>query len=400
MERDGQRVVLKFGGSSVGSAEKIRAVSERISGFLERGCKVAVVVSAMGDTTDRLLELAHSVAPDGPCPRELDQLLATGEQQSIALLSMALRNLGIESRSFSGSQAGFRAFGRHGEGRIKTVDPRRVVSCMDRNVVAVVAGFQGIDENGDVITLGRGGSDLSAIALAAALEAESCYIFTDVDGIYTADPRVVEKAYKLDNLSRDECLEMTVAGAKVLQARSVEMAIRSGINVCVASSFDERKEGTWIMRDCIEEKAAVRAVSQDDDAARVAFDGCCDPCNVVRRLSDRGIVAQLVVQDGRAIFLIRRSRLEETLRICGELNVSGLRWEEGLSRVSIIGAGLSNHPEVSSQILSVLEEIGVEVEMLLPSAMSVTCVVKTSDGKETVRALHGRFLEGGFVLCA
>ncbi len=393
-------IVLKFGGSSMGSPEKIRAVARRVMGFVEKGHRVAVVVSAMGDTTDRLLGLARSVAPDRRCPREMDQLLATGEQQSIALLAMALKAEGQEALSFTGRQAGFFASGHHQEGRIRDIDPERVLSCLDRGAVAVVAGFQGMDQEGDVITLGRGGSDLSAIALAAALEASCCYIFTDVDGIYTADPRVVSGARKLDRISWDECLEMTVAGAKVLQARSVEMAIRSGVDVCVASSFDEEREGTWIMRDFIEEKAAVRAVSQDDDAARVAFDGGCSPCQVAKSLSDRGIVAQVVVQDGRAVLLVRGSRLEETLEICKEHQVSGLKWDEGLSRISVVGSGLANHPEISAQILSVLEDIDVDVEMLLPSALSVTCLVKSSHGADAVRALHGKFIEGGLVKCA
>ena len=384
----------------MGSPDKIRAVARRVRGFVERGYKVAVVVSAMGDTTDRLLELARSVAPGSRCSREMDQLLATGEQQSIALLAMALIGEGLKAVSFTGQQAGFYASGHHQEGRVKDVDPRRVIDCMEQGAVAVVAGFQGLDPLGDVITLGRGGSDLSAIALAAALEASSCYIFTDVDGIYTADPRVVPGAKKLDRISWDECLEMTVAGAKVLQARSVEMAIRSGVDVCVASSFEEDREGTWIVRDFIEEKAAVRAVSQDDDAARVVFDGSCSPCQVAKSLSDRGIVAQVVVQDGRAVFLVRGSRLEETLEICGEHRVSGLKWEEGLSRISVVGAGLANHPEISAQILSILDGIDVEVEMLLPSALSVTCLVKSSHGADAVRALHDKFIEGGLVRCA
>lgn len=384
----------------MGSPDKIRAVAQRIRGFVEKGHKVAVVVSAMGNTTDRLLELAKSVVPFGRCPREMDQLLATGEQQSIALLSMALKGEGLESMSFTGQQAGFLASGYHQEGRIKNVAPERIISCLDRGAVAVVAGFQAVNQSGDVITLGRGGSDLSAIALAAAIRSSRCYILTDVDGIYTADPRVVAEARKLDRISWDECLEMTVAGAKVLQARSLEMAIRSGVDVCVASSFDEDREGTWIVQDFIEEKISVRAVSQDDDGARVAFDGGCFPCQVAKTLSDRGIVAQVMVQDGRAVFLVRGTRLEETLEICEEHQVSGLKWESGLSRISVIGAGLANHPEISAQILSVLDEIKVEVEMLLPSALSVTCVVKSSHGADVVRALHGKFIEGGLVRCA
>ncbi|PIE55452.1 MAG: aspartate kinase [Dethiosulfovibrio peptidovorans] len=394
-----ERVVLKFGGSSVSSPERIAAVARRISRFWERGSQVIVVVSAMGDTTDRLLKLALRTAPGGQCLRELDQLLATGEQQSIALVAMALQELGVESLSFSGAQAGISASGRHCEGRIRSIDPDRLLRSINEGMVPVVAGFQAQDEVGDVITLGRGGSDLSAIAVAAAVKADVCYIFTDVDGIYTADPRVVEKARKLDYISWDECLEMTVAGAQVLQARSVEMAIRSGVNVCVASS-DEEKEGTWIMKDCVEERAAVRAVSQDDDAARVAFDDTIDPCRVARALSERGIVAQIVVQGGRAVFLIRRSLLDETLAVCRELNASGLSWDDGLSRVSVVGVGLVNHPEISSQILSVLEEIGVAVEMFLSSALSMTCVIRATHSVKAVRALHGKFLEGGIVLCA
>lgn len=394
------RVVLKFGGSSLESTVQIRAAARRIAGFVENGSGVAAVVSAMGDRTDRLLDLANEAAPGGPCPKELDRLLATGEMVSAALLTMALKDMGIESRSFDGCQAGFRASGRHGEGRITAVDPARVAECIDGGSVAVVAGFQAVDEHGDVITLGRGGSDLSAIALASALKARCCYILTDVDGIYTADPKIVEGAKKLDEICWDECLEMTVAGARVLQARSVEMAMKCGVDVCVASSFCEDKKGTRIVPDGTREKTSVRAVSRDDDAAKVAFSGGPQPCHVARALSDRGIVAQVVAREAGAVFLVRRSRLEETVSLCRELGASDLRWEEGLSRISVVGSGLADHPGIWAGILSALGEIDVEAEMLVTSAHSITCVVGASRGAEVLRALHEKLIEGGLVRCA
>lgn len=239
-------VVLKFGGSSLRSTDHIKAAARRIKGFVEKGFKAAVVVSAMGDRTDRLLDMARAMSHKDPCSRELDRLLATGETESAALMAMALDDIGVKSRSFDGFQAGFKGSGRHFDGQITAVDPLPVSRCLNSGAVAVVTGFQAADDQGDVITLGRGGSDLSAVALASALDAERCYIFTDVDGIYTADPKTVPGARKLCRISWDECLEMTEAGAKVLQAKSVEMAMEKAVEICVLSSFGDDLDGTWI----------------------------------------------------------------------------------------------------------------------------------------------------------
>lgn len=399
--------VLKFGGSSVADTDRLKNVASRIRSFVAEGHRVAVVVSAMGKTTDELIRLAGSLGNISSGRRELDQLLATGEQQSISLLSLALGAQGISACSLTGNQAGFRALGAHGEGRIEAIVPRRVKQALAQGQVPVVAGFQGANPQGDTLTLGRGGSDLSAIALAVALQAEACYIFTDVEGIFSADPRHVPEVRMLERISYEECLEMALAGAKVLQARSVEMAAKSDLPVCVASSFVEGR-GTWVMNTNVNECIDIKAVARNTDTAILTISGVpagkrCLPL-AMNRLASKEIAIEMALQNGRrhedreVLLLVRRSQANEALSILGELGIEvGARnvfVDEAVDRVSIVGTGAGNHPEIQNDALDVLVTAGIEVEMVYATPLSVTCVVPEEQAVEAEALLHRRFIEG------
>ncbi len=400
MWKEGEGVVLKFGGSSVATPERIRAAARRVASFARQGRRTAVVVSAMGKTTDDLLGLARATAPSAGDRRELDRLLATGEQQSAALLAMALSAEGCPARSFSGDEAGFVAEGAWGEGRILSVDPARIEAATAFGHVAVITGFQACTRDGETITLGRGGSDLSAIALAAALGAAECRIFTDVDGIYTADPRVVPGAVKLDRIPWDECLEMAFCGAAVMQARSIEMAGRMSIPLCVASSFQE-SEGTWIMERNVDEAVFIRSVASDDDLAVLTVEGRTVERELMDALSGEGIRTTAMVGAAGASFHIEGARLPEAVEICRKLAGCSVSVNETLSRVSVIGPGAGNHPEVCRVMLGILAEMGATVHLLTSSALSVTCVVDRDRSAEAVRALHEEFIgKKGVFQCA
>jgi aspartate kinase len=396
--------VFKFGGSSVATADKIRAVARRVAAYVRQGDSIVVVVSAMGKTTDGLIRLAMEVAPSLN-RREMDQLLATGEQQTIALLALALEGEGVRSRSFTGSQAGFLVEGHYSEGRIRRMEPQLVERSLAAGEVAVVAGFQGVLPNGDTITLGRGGSDLSAIALAASLEADSCHIYTDVDGIYSADPRVVPEARKLDYISYQECLEMAVAGSKVLQSRSVELAARMELPVYVASTFSN-EEGTWVMNFDVNEGLVVKAVVSDRETAKVAVLGVPDVPGVAARLfsalADRGVGAEMIIQSvmrGQVNdigFLVKKSLLGDAIEVCRDLvrdiGAQGVTYDTEIARVSVIGAGIANHPEIPSQMFSILAAEGINLDMIAATSMAITCVVAAPKMDQAVQALHGHFL--------
>lgn len=398
------RLVLKFGGTSVANPEKVKMVAARVAAYREAGHAVAVVVSAMGKTTDELLRMAGEVS-ETVNRREIDQLLATGEQQTIALMALALQGLGLKTRSFTGAQAGFQVRGHHQDGRISRIEPHLVEEAMNAGEIPVVAGFQGIGENGDWITLGRGGSDLSAIALAAALEADGCHIMTDVDGIYTADPRLVPTARKLKKISYDECLEMAVSGARVLQARSVELAARMELPVYVASSFSE-EEGSWVMNCDVNEGLVVKAVAHDWEAAKVAILGVSDTPGVAAKvfaaLAEKGIGAEMIIQSvmrgqlNDIAFLVKKSLLGEAIEICRELarkmGAQGVTFDTEIARVSVIGAGIANHPEIPSQMFSILAEEGVNIDMIVATSMAITCVVASPQTEKAVRALHDHFI--------
>ncbi|MCF0247218.1 MAG: aspartate kinase [Synergistes sp.] len=397
--------VLKFGGSSVAGPERMKHVAHIVQKIRDNGYRVAVVVSAMGHTTDDLLALASDVASekDG---REMDQLLATGEQQSVALLALALKQNGIPAQSFTALQAGISAKGFPMEGRIYKIEPDAVEKVLNEGVVAVVTGFQAVTDDGDVITLGRGGSDLSAVALAASLGAESCQLLKDVTGIMTGDPRVVEKPRKLTTLGFDECMEMTVQGAKVLQARSVELAARYNVPLYVGSSFVE-EEGTWVMGNPVTEGLVIKSVIHDTKAAKIVLLGVPDIPGVAARLfsdlADVGIGAAMIIQNNMRGgindigFLVKKTNLEAASRVCrklcSEIEAQGVSFDTEIARVTIVGAGIANHPEIPSKMFNILAKAGINIEMIASTALAITCIVGSANAEDAVRALHKYFIE-------
>ena len=403
--RDRPLTVLKFGGSSVADPDRMREVSARIRRIREQGFRVAVVVSAMGSTTDRLLALARDVSFYGS-GREIDQLLATGEQQSVALLALALQQEGVPALSFTAAQAGFKAKGFPTEGRLYRVEAQAVERASLEGVVPVVTGFQAITDSGDVITLGRGGSDLSAVALAGALKARSCQILKDVTGIMSGDPKVVRRPRKLEKLSYEECMELSVQGAKVLQARSVELAARYEVPLYVASSFVD-EEGTWVVSSPVSEGLVIKAVVHDAKVAKVALLGVPDIPGVAARLfsnlAEKGIGAEMIIQNGMRGgvndigFLVKKAHLDEAIETCRimsrEMGAQGVSFDTEIARVSVVGAGIANHPEMPARMFQVLAEEGVNIDMIASTALAVTCVVAAPRAEDAVRALHDHFIE-------
>ena len=397
--------VLKFGGSSVADAERMREVAQIIRRYSENGYKIAVIVSAMGNTTNNLLALAQDVSDefDG---REIDQLLATGEQQSVALLALALKQEGIPAQSFTASQAGFFANGFPTEGRIYRVDPKAVIEAMEAGKAAVVTGFQAMTDSGDVITLGRGGSDLSAVALAAAIGGE-CHILKDVSGVMSADPRVVKKPIKLDYFTYKECMELSTLGAKMLQARSVEVAARYEVPLYVASSFVD-EEGTWIVKsNPVSEGLIIKGVVHDAKVAKVVMMGVPDVPGVAGRLftslAESGIGAEMIIQNNMRGglndigFLVRKEFLDGTIDVCRtfsrDIGAQGVSFNSEIARVSIVGAGIANHPEIPSRMFNALAEEGINIDMIASTALAVTCVVAKARAEDAVRTLHEHFIE-------
>ena len=398
-------VILKFGGSSVADADRMREVTLIIKGYLDKGYKVATIVSAMGNTTNELLALAGDVT-DELSGREIDQLLATGEQQSIALLAMALKQEGLPAQSFTASQAGFYATGFPTEGRIYRVDPKAVTEALEKGLVAVVAGFQAMTDEGDVITLGRGGSDLSAVALAAALAGE-CHILKDVAGVMSADPRKVASPVKLDYISYQECMELSTLGAKMLQARSVEVAARYEVPLYVASSFT-KEEGTWIVKNIpVSEGLIIKAVVHDLKVAKVVLMGVPDIPGVAGRLfsnlAERGVGAEMIIQNNMRGglndigFLIRKENLDSAIDVCRafsrDVEAQGVSFNTEIARVSIVGAGIANHPDIPSRMFTTLAKEGINIDMISSTALYVTCVVAATRAEDAVRALHEHFIE-------
>jgi len=397
--------VLKFGGTSLAGQGKLEAAARSVAERVAKGLSAAVVVSAAGRTTDDLIEQASSLS-GAMNRREIDQLISTGEQQSVALFAIALEKLGVHARSFSGGQAGISGSGTFTDGRILSVDPEPVSRCLAEGSVAVVAGFQAVTVSGDVITLGRGGSDLSAVALAAALGADCCRIFTDVDGIYSADPRAVSSAVRLENVGYRECMEMAAAGAAVLQARSVEMALRYDVPLFVASSLDQKK-GTWIMKKDVSEHFAVSSIAHDTEVAKVAMLGVPDTPGVAARvftpLSEAGVGAEMIIQSvmrgdvNDIAFLVRKEFLGEAIDICrktaADLGAQGVAFDTEIGRISVVGAGLSTHPEAPARMFSVLAGESVNIDMISSTSMAITCVVPSGDVERSLAALHRTFIE-------
>ena len=402
-------IVQKYGGSSVADAASIKRVAQRIVATKMAGNEVVVVVSAMGDTTDELLDLAQQVSPLPP-GRELDMLLTSGERISMALLAMAIANLGHEARSFTGSQAGVITNAVHGRARIIDVTPGRIRTTLDRGSIAIVAGFQGVSKNSkDITTLGRGGSDTTAVALAAALDAEVCEIYTDVDGVFSADPRIVPRAHRLPRISYEEMLEMAACGAKVLHLRCVEYARRYSIPIHVRSSFSQR-EGTWVA-DRTEgdpmEQAIISGVAHDRSEAKATIVGVPDKVGEAARifaaLAEVEINIDMIVQNVSAAstgrtdisFTLPKSDGPRALKALEKIQpVSGfesLRFDDQIGKVSLIGAGMRSHPGVSARFFAALSEAGVNIEMISTSEIRISVVVDQDDVDSAVAAVHSAF---------
>src|SRR5262245_3800493 len=400
----GKLIVQKYGGSSVADADKIKNVARRVAESAAQGDRIVVVVSAMGKTTDGLVELAHSVTVT-PEPREMDMLLATGEQVTIGLLAMALGALGHRACSFTGPQVGMVTDDAHTKARIRRITAERIQSALAAGTIAVVAGFQGVTETGDITTLGRGGSDLTGVALAAALKADVCEIFTDVDGVYTADPNIVPDARKLARVSYDEMLEMASLGAKVLQARSVEFAKKFGVPVHVRSTF-KPDAGTLVTReDDSMEEVVVTGITHDRAQAKVSILRVPDRPGIASQvfggLGAQNIVVDMIVQnisrDGLtdiSFTLPRgdRQRAERVLTgIASAIGAEGVVADDRVAKVSIVGVGMRSHAGVAAQMFATLSKEGINIQMISTSEIAVSCVIEDKYTELAVRALHDAF---------
>lgn len=401
-------IVQKYGGTSVGSVERIYKVAGRVAARSRAGDSVAVVVSAMGDTTDDLLALAHSVA-DRPPERELAMLLTTGEQVTVALLAMALDKLGVPACSFTGPQAGVLTDGVPLDARIRAFSADRVRQALAAGKVAVVAGFQGADADGELNTLGRGGSDTTAVALAAALAADRCEIYTDVDGVYTVDPRLVPAAGKMDFISYDEMLEMASLGAKVLHPRAVECGKEHGVVIHVRSSFNE-EEGTLVKEDtALETGTVVRGIACDSDQAKIAIMGVPDRPGIAARLFSAigraGINVDLIVQSIRRngendiLFTVKAGDLDKTISVlkpvADEIGARDLCAHTGVAKISVIGAGMVHHSGVAAAMFEALAGEGINIEIISTSEIRISCLIDGKRAEDAARAIHRKFGLGG-----
>ena len=399
-------IVQKYGGTSVGSTERIRAVAERVAHARLRGNRIVVVVSAMAGETNRLFKLASELCV-APSPRETDVLVATGEQVSAALLAIRLQALQIPAISFLADQLRIATDSNHGRARIKSIDPSRLVKELDADRIVVVAGYQGVDALGDITTLGRGASDLTAVALAAALKADACEIYTDVDGVYTADPNICPRAKKLKRISYDEMLEMAGLGAKVLQLRSVELARRYQVPLLVRSSFND-SEGTWVgQEDPSMENLLVSGVTLDQNQSKVTVTGVEDRPGLAARIfgpiAAADIVVDMIIQnasaDGRTdmTFTVNRDDLSRTLelmrRVSAEVGATGVRYEDQVAKVSIVGVGMRTHAGVAARMFEVLAAERINIEMIATSEIKVSVLVGSKYGELAMRSLHDAFVD-------
>jgi aspartate kinase len=399
-------VVQKYGGSSVATAQHIKAVAERVSRARGSGLDLVVVVSAMGKTTDRLLRLAGEVSRD-PSPREIDQLLATGEEQSVALLAMALHAREVPAVSLTGPQAGMTVTGRYGSGVISEIRPERIHRLLGEDQVVIVAGFQGMNSLGDVMTLGRGGSDTTAVALAAAVKAERCEIYTDVDGVYTADPRIVKEAHRIPVISPEEMAEMSWRGAKVMHPRAVELGALYGVEIHIRSSFEEGP-GTVITGgnglEHLETRETLAGIVHDLDVSRVTLNGIRTGPGTLSRvfapLAERGISVDVIVESGvkeggaDVAFTVRRADFAEARRLASEVSYAlggVVEGEENLGKVSVVGTGMLNRPGYAARMFASLGEAGIPIRMVSTSEIQVTCVLPADRVEEAVRVLHRDF---------
>ncbi|MEC9078921.1 MAG: aspartate kinase [Pseudomonadota bacterium] len=400
--------VEKYGGTSVGSVERINAVADRVSESRQKGEQLVVVVSAMAGETNRLLGLAEEIDPDAQA-REMDVLVSTGEQVTIALLSMALNKRGIEARSYTGGQVQILTDNVHGKARILDIDAARVREDLENNRVVVVAGFQGVDEEGNITTLGRGGSDTTAVAMAAALEADECRIFTDVDGVYTTDPRIVPEARRLDQITVEEMLELASQGAKVLQTRSVEFAGKYRVPLRVLSSFEDGP-GTLITHEVSDmEQPLIAGIAYNRDEAKVTIRGVPDQPGVASRIFgpisaahlNIDMIIQNVAQDGTTdlTFTVNRNEYAQAMKllneIAQELNARDVVGDDTLAKIAIVGVGMRSHSGVAAKMFDTLAAEGINIELISTSEIKISVGVNDKYLELAVRALHKAFeLEG------
>jgi aspartate kinase len=398
-------IVQKYGGTSVADLERLRNVAKRIVKTREQGNQVVVVVSAMAGHTDELLRLAYQASPN-PSEREVDVILATGEQLTSALLAIILKDMGVRAKSYLGHQVRIITDNVFGKARIKTVESWRLLKDLKEGIVPVVAGFQGVDEEGNITTLGRGGSDTTAVALSVALRADICEIYTDVDGVYTTDPNICEKARKLKRISYEEMLEMASLGAKVLQFRSVEFAAKYKIPIHVRSSFSE-DEGTIVCEEVSEmEKALVSGITYDKNQSRIELVKVPDRPGVAARLfealSDASIIVDMIIQTSsyegpyaNLAFTVSRNdfikALEITKKIAQELGAQDVLYEEHVSKVSIVGLGMRSQPGVAFKAFKALADEGINIKMISTSEIKISCIIDPKYTELAVRALHDAF---------
>jgi len=393
-------IVQKFGGSSVANAERVMNVARIVTDTYKAGNDVVVVVSAQGDTTDDLIEKAQEINPKAS-KREMDMLLSAGEQISISLLAIAIEKLGFPVVSLLGWQAGVHTNSNYGVAKIKTVSSERLETELAKKNIVVVAGFQGINKFEDITTLGRGGSDTSAVALACSLKADRCQIYTDVDGVYTADPRKVENTQKLNEITYDEMLELATLGAQVLHNRSVEMAKKYGIEIEVLSSL-ERKPGTIVKESTKMEKMLIRGVAKDNNVARISMVGVEDTPGVAFRIFDRlaakkvnvDIILQSVGRDGTKdiAFTIPKDQAELAMEALADAVNAKVTCDTNVSKVSIVGAGMETHPGVAAKMFEALYEVGINIQMISTSEIKVSVLIDVNESDRAVAAIHKAFI--------
>jgi aspartate kinase len=406
-------IVQKYGGSSVATAERIKRVAERIVASRKAGDDVVVVVSAMGDTTDNLLDLAHQVSPVPP-GRELDMLLTAGERISMALLAMAINNLGYEARSYTGSQAGVITTSSHGKARIIDVTPGRLQTAIDEGAIAIVAGFQGVSQDTkDITTLGRGGSDTTAVAVAAALNAEVCEIYTDVDGVFSADPRIVPNARHIKQITYEEMLELAACGAKVLMLRCVEYARRFNLPIHVRSSYSTNP-GTMVtgsMEDLPVEQALITGVAHDRSEAKVTIVGVPDEpgqaARIFAAIADAEVNIDMIVQNVSTegsghtdiSFTLPKTdgpnAMATLTKLQAEVGFRSLQYDDHIGKVSLVGAGMRSHPGVAAKFFAAMSTAGINIEMISTSEIRVSVVCRDTDLDAAVRSVHDAFELGG-----
>ncbi len=397
-------IVQKYGGSSVANAQRIQKVARRVVEYRKRGFDLVVVVSALGDTTDELIELANKINSD-PSEREMDMLLSTGEQISVALLAMAIHKLGCEAISFTGVQVGILTDSSHTRARIIKINDSKIKQELAKGRIVIVAGFQGVNINQDITTLGRGGSDLTAVALAKELNADECEIYTDVEGIYTTDPRVVPQAKKIAKITYDEMLEMASLGAQVMQARSIEVAKKFNVPIHVRSSFS-KKEGTLIIKEVKRmEDVVVNAVTLNRNEAKITI---CDvpdrpgaAAKVFKELAEAGISVDMIVQNVSHLrqtdisFTVAKPEAHKaiklTKRVAGDIKAGDVLEDKDIARVSIVGVGMRSHPGVAAQMFDALARNKINIEMISTSDISISCIIKNKAAEGAVRALHAKF---------